>query len=44
VKDDLQSYYHFRKGTEAEGELIVPIRYVLFIAVRTKQIVFAEYF
>jgi hypothetical protein len=25
VKDDLQSYYNFRKGIEAEGKLIVLI-------------------
>jgi len=31
VKDDLQSYYNFRKGIEAEGELIVLIGYVFFI-------------
>jgi hypothetical protein len=29
VKDDLKIYYNFRKGIEAEGELIVPVRYVL---------------
>jgi hypothetical protein len=43
VNDDLQSYYNFRKGIEAEGELTVPIGYVFFIVVRKKQIVFAEY-
>jgi len=38
-----QPSYNFRKSIEAE-ELIVAIRYVLFIAVMTKQILFAEYF
>jgi hypothetical protein len=36
VNDDLQNYYNFRKDIEAEGELTVAIRYVIFIAVRTK--------
>ena len=40
----MQSYYNFRKGFEAEGELIVPIRYVFFIAVRARRMAFAEYF
>jgi hypothetical protein len=34
VKDDLQGYSNFRKGTEAEGKLTVALRYVLVIAVR----------
>jgi hypothetical protein len=43
VKEDLQSYYNYRKGTEAE-ELTAAITHVFFIAVRKKQAVFAEYF
>ena len=36
AKDILQGYSAFRKCNEAEGELIIAVRYVLDIAVRKK--------